>query len=167
MFPKKLENEKGFVYSAPFASGGAPWRIMLFPHGNSVEYLSVYVDLADAQLLSSIRQQGGRQGAVFQFTVVNVSSAEPCVTSSSEWSYGWWNFLTLMVTFAGRHVVVLCMPSESGGTLVLHSTPGCVFRRTRYAPSRSSLTSVAPDMSQDVSPTLLHPPPSPKSTNQQ
>merc|ERR1712226_1610135 len=51
--------------------GGAPWRIMLFPHGNSVEYLSVYVDLADAQVLSSIRDHGGRQGAVFQFTIVN------------------------------------------------------------------------------------------------
>jgi len=84
MFPKKLENEKGFVYSAPFASGGAPWRIMLFPHGNSVEYLSVYVDLADAQLLSSIRQQGGRQGAVFQFTVVNQERSTESVSKAAD-----------------------------------------------------------------------------------
>lgn len=84
LFPKKLENEKGFVYSAPFISGGAPWRVMLFPNGNSVEYLSVYVDLADAQILSSIRSRQGRQGAVFQFTVVNQRNSAESVCKAAD-----------------------------------------------------------------------------------
>jgi hypothetical protein len=36
------------VWSDPFSLGGVQWRVLIFPLGNSCEFVSLYLDLADA-----------------------------------------------------------------------------------------------------------------------
>ncbi|KAK9699295.1 hypothetical protein RND81_08G165600 [Saponaria officinalis] len=54
-------------YSEPFAVGGYKWRILIFPKGNNVDYLSMYLDVADSQTLP----YGWSRYAAFSLTVVN------------------------------------------------------------------------------------------------
>ncbi|XP_020226107.1 ubiquitin carboxyl-terminal hydrolase 13 isoform X2 [Cajanus cajan] len=55
------------VYSDIFCVGGYKWRILIFPRGNSVDHLSMYVDVADSATLP----YGWSRYAQFNLTVVN------------------------------------------------------------------------------------------------
>ena len=61
----KLKQTK--LYSPVFQSGQYNWRILLFPGGNNVQQLSVYLDVADAPSLP----QGWSRQAHFSLTVLN------------------------------------------------------------------------------------------------
>jgi len=39
------------LFSDTFVRGGVPWRLLLFPRGNHVEHLSLYLDVADSATL--------------------------------------------------------------------------------------------------------------------
>ncbi|KAH7299953.1 hypothetical protein KP509_24G037500 [Ceratopteris richardii] len=54
-------------YSEAFTVGGYKWRILLFPKGNNVDYLSIYLDVVDAHTLS----YGWTRYAHFSLTIVN------------------------------------------------------------------------------------------------
>ncbi|XP_052175009.1 ubiquitin C-terminal hydrolase 12 isoform X2 [Diospyros lotus] len=54
-------------YSEVFMAGGYKWRVLIFPRGNNVSYLSMYLDVAD----SAILPYGWRRYALFSLAVVN------------------------------------------------------------------------------------------------
>uniref|UniRef100_A0A0V0H703 Putative ovule protein n=1 Tax=Solanum chacoense TaxID=4108 RepID=A0A0V0H703_SOLCH len=54
-------------YSDVFDIGGYKWRILIFPKGNDVDYLSMYLDVADAATLPT----GWSRHAKFSLAVVN------------------------------------------------------------------------------------------------
>lgn len=54
-------------YSEVFVVGGFKWRILIFPKGNNVDYLSMYLDVAD----SSNLPYGWSRYAQFSLAVVN------------------------------------------------------------------------------------------------
>lgn len=54
-------------YSDVFVVGGYKWRILIFPKGNNVEYLSFYLDVADSGALP----YGWSRYAAFSLAVVN------------------------------------------------------------------------------------------------
>ncbi len=41
------------LYSPEFTVGGYKWRVLIFPHGNNVQYVSMYLDVADAKILGN------------------------------------------------------------------------------------------------------------------
>uniref|UniRef100_A0A0E0Q4E6 ubiquitinyl hydrolase 1 n=1 Tax=Oryza rufipogon TaxID=4529 RepID=A0A0E0Q4E6_ORYRU len=55
------------LYSEIFVVGGYKWRILIFPRGNNVEYLSMYLDVAD----SAVLPYGWTRYAQFSLSVVN------------------------------------------------------------------------------------------------
>ncbi|KAI4300629.1 hypothetical protein L6164_033983 [Bauhinia variegata] len=55
------------LYSETFLIGGYPWRLLLFPKGNNVDYLSIYLDVADSSKLPS----GWERGARFKVALIN------------------------------------------------------------------------------------------------
>ncbi|CAI0410570.1 unnamed protein product [Linum tenue] len=59
-------NTKKF-YSDVFVVGGYKWRILIFPKGNNVDHLSMYLDVADSGTLP----YGWSRYAQFSLTVVN------------------------------------------------------------------------------------------------
>nr|CAN83044.1 hypothetical protein VITISV_012267 [Vitis vinifera] len=54
-------------YSENFIVGGYKWRVLIFPKGNNVEHLSMYLDVAD----SSSLPYGWSRYAQFSLAVVN------------------------------------------------------------------------------------------------
>ncbi|XP_027931649.1 ubiquitin carboxyl-terminal hydrolase 13-like isoform X2 [Vigna unguiculata] len=55
------------LYSEIFVVGGYKWRVLIFPKGNNVEYLSMYLDVADSASLP----YGWSRYAQFSLAVVN------------------------------------------------------------------------------------------------
>ncbi|CAL5354125.1 unnamed protein product [Camellia sinensis] len=70
-FTWKIENFSGLntrkLYSDFFVVGGYKWRILIFPKGNNVDHLSMYLDVAD----SSNLPYGWIRYAQFSLAVVN------------------------------------------------------------------------------------------------
>ncbi|KAF7847646.1 hypothetical protein BT93_L2758 [Corymbia citriodora subsp. variegata] len=54
-------------YSEAFVVGGYKWRILIFPKGNNVDHLSMYLDVADSPTLP----YGWSRYAQFSLAVVN------------------------------------------------------------------------------------------------
>ncbi|GMP98435.1 hypothetical protein CsSME_00046321 [Camellia sinensis var. sinensis] len=54
-------------YSEVFVVGGYKWRVLIFPKGNNVDYLSMYLDVADSATLP----YGWSRYAQFSLAVVN------------------------------------------------------------------------------------------------
>ncbi|KAG2672498.1 hypothetical protein I3760_13G044700 [Carya illinoinensis] len=61
----RLNNKK--LYSDVFFVGGYKWRILVFPKGNNVDHLSMYLDVADSANLP----YGWSRYAQFSLTVIN------------------------------------------------------------------------------------------------
>ncbi|XP_028790185.1 MATH domain and coiled-coil domain-containing protein At3g58270-like [Neltuma alba] len=61
----KLKSKK--LYSETFIMGGYPWRILIFPKGNNVDSLSLYLDVADSRSLP----HGWSRYARFSLAVIN------------------------------------------------------------------------------------------------
>ncbi|XP_072986593.1 ubiquitin C-terminal hydrolase 13-like [Typha latifolia] len=55
------------IYSDVFSVGGYKWRVLIFPKGNNVDHLSMYLDVADSANLS----YGWSRYAQFSLAVVN------------------------------------------------------------------------------------------------
>ncbi|XP_022851790.1 ubiquitin carboxyl-terminal hydrolase 12-like [Olea europaea var. sylvestris] len=55
------------LYSDVFTVGGYKWRVLIFPKGNNVDYLSMYLDVADSATLP----HGWNRYAQFSLAVVN------------------------------------------------------------------------------------------------
>ncbi|KAH1099537.1 hypothetical protein GLYMA_13G027600v4 [Glycine max] len=55
------------LYSEIFVVGGYKWRVLIFPKGNNVDYLSMYLDVADSASLP----YGWSRYAQFSLAVVN------------------------------------------------------------------------------------------------
>ncbi|KAJ8446165.1 hypothetical protein Cgig2_015936 [Carnegiea gigantea] len=70
-FTWKIENFSRLnvkkLYSDVFVVGGYKWRILIFPKGNNVDYLSMYLDVADSASLP----YGWSRYAQFSLAVVN------------------------------------------------------------------------------------------------
>ncbi|KAK4358507.1 hypothetical protein RND71_020736 [Anisodus tanguticus] len=70
-FTWKIENFSRLnvkkLYSDTFVVGGYKWRILTFPKGNNVDYLSMYLDVADSASLP----YGWSIYALFSLTIVN------------------------------------------------------------------------------------------------
>ncbi|CAA6658468.1 unnamed protein product [Spirodela intermedia] len=54
-------------YSEVFVSGGYKWRVLIFPKGNNVDFLSMYLDVADSTTLP----YGWSRYAQFSLAVIN------------------------------------------------------------------------------------------------
>lgn len=68
------------LYSPVFQSGQYNWRILLFPHGNNVQQLSVYLDVADSVTLP----QGWSRQAHFSLTVQNQKDPSKSVVKDAD-----------------------------------------------------------------------------------
>ncbi|KAG5053183.1 hypothetical protein JHK87_005381 [Glycine soja] len=70
-FTWKIENFSRMntkkLYSEIFVVGGYKWRVLIFPKGNNVDYLSMYLDVADSASLP----YGWSRYAQFSLAVVN------------------------------------------------------------------------------------------------
>ncbi|XP_010516473.1 PREDICTED: MATH domain and coiled-coil domain-containing protein At3g58270-like [Camelina sativa] len=76
-FPS-LQSRK--IYSDEFVADGCKWRLLAFPKGNGVEYLSLYLDVAGSEFLPV----GWRRHADFNLTVVNQLSEELSDTKATK-----------------------------------------------------------------------------------
>eukprot|EP01060_Flectonema_neradi_P026792 TRINITY_DN3611_c0_g1_i1.p1 TRINITY_DN3611_c0_g1~~TRINITY_DN3611_c0_g1_i1.p1 ORF type:complete len:1337 (+),score=251.81 TRINITY_DN3611_c0_g1_i1:62-4072(+) len=65
------QNSIECIYSDAFEVDEVPWRLVLFPNGNGVRYMSLYLDLANAHALPT----GWSRVSFFEFTVKNVNPA--------------------------------------------------------------------------------------------
>ncbi|KAJ1389084.1 TRAF-like [Sesbania bispinosa] len=74
--PKKL-------YSDIFSVGGYKWRILIFPKGNSVDHLSVYVDVAD----SATMPYGWSRHAQFRLSVINQIHIKYSISKDTPWYF--------------------------------------------------------------------------------
>ena len=74
----KLKQQK--LYSPVFQSGQYNWRILLFPGGNNVQQLSVYLDVADSGQLP----QGWTRQAHFSLTVHNQKDPQRSVVKDAD-----------------------------------------------------------------------------------
>ncbi|XP_051130777.1 ubiquitin C-terminal hydrolase 12-like isoform X2 [Andrographis paniculata] len=61
----KLSTKK--LYSEEFVVGGYKWRVLIFPKGNNVDHLSLYLDVADSATLP----YGWSRYAQFSLSVIN------------------------------------------------------------------------------------------------
>jgi len=74
----KMKQQK--LYSPVFQSGQYNWRILLFPGGNNVHQLSVYLDVADSNTLP----QGWSRQAHFTLTVHNQTDQSRSVVKDAD-----------------------------------------------------------------------------------
>ncbi|KAK4765694.1 hypothetical protein SAY86_026784 [Trapa natans] len=97
-------------YSDTFVVGGYKWRILIFPKGNNVDHLSIYLDVADSTTLP----YGWSRYAQFSLAVINQSHNKLSVrketqhqfnTRESDW--GFTSFMPLSELYnAGRGYLV-------------------------------------------------------------
>ncbi|KAH7867380.1 hypothetical protein Vadar_032741 [Vaccinium darrowii] len=92
----KLKTKK--LYSEIFHSGGYEWRVLIFPKGNNVEHLSVYLDVENSSTLS----YGWSRHARFGLSVINQIRNESTVRKDTEhqfkaeeYDWGFTSFLPL------------------------------------------------------------------------
>ncbi len=75
-FTWRIENFSGLrerkKYSENFEVGGQSWRLLIFPRGNGCDYVSLYLDVADTDLLP----YNWTRGAQFTLTIVNQQNEE-------------------------------------------------------------------------------------------
>ncbi|KAK7393143.1 hypothetical protein VNO78_21621 [Psophocarpus tetragonolobus] len=84
------------VFSDVFCVGGYRWRILIFPKGNGVDHLSMYVDVADADKLP----YGWNRYAQFCLTVVNQIHSKYAIRKESQHQFNAresdWGFVNFM-----------------------------------------------------------------------
>ncbi|KAG2334816.1 hypothetical protein Bca52824_005996 [Brassica carinata] len=71
------------LYSDVFVVGGYKWRILIFPKGNNVDHLSMYLDVADAANLP----YGWSRYAQFSLAVVNQIHTRYTIRKESDWGF--------------------------------------------------------------------------------
>ncbi|EPS72157.1 hypothetical protein M569_02601, partial [Genlisea aurea] len=84
------------LYSDVFIVGGYKWRVLIFPKGNNVEYLSMYLDVAD----SSTLPYGWSRYAQFSLAVVNQLSPKFTIKKDTQHQFNQresdWGFTSFM-----------------------------------------------------------------------
>ncbi|CAH2079104.1 unnamed protein product, partial [Thlaspi arvense] len=63
-----LESDK--IYSNPFVTGGCKWHLLAYPKGNKIDYLSLFLEVADHGSLPC----GWRRHVLFRLSIVNQKS---------------------------------------------------------------------------------------------
>ncbi|ONM37533.1 Ubiquitin carboxyl-terminal hydrolase 13 [Zea mays] len=86
-------------YSDDFTVGGYKWRVLVFPRGNNVDYLSMYLDVADSNLMPP----GWSRNAQFSLAVVNQLDSKASLRkeathqfNSRESDWGFTSFMPLL-----------------------------------------------------------------------
>ncbi|KAJ1285596.1 hypothetical protein BS78_03G290900 [Paspalum vaginatum] len=86
-------------YSDDFTVGGYKWRVLVFPRGNNVDHLSMYLDVAEASLLPP----GWTRYAQFSLAVVNQLDSKSSIRKEAshhfnarESDWGFTSFMPLM-----------------------------------------------------------------------
>ncbi|KAH8955666.1 hypothetical protein BDL97_08G152600 [Sphagnum fallax] len=83
-------------YSEIFSVGGFKWRVLLFPKGNNVDHLSLYLDVADSPSLP----YGWSRFAQFNLTVVNQYDPKATVKKDTQHQFNVresdWGFTSFM-----------------------------------------------------------------------
>ncbi|KAG5549820.1 hypothetical protein RHGRI_014957 [Rhododendron griersonianum] len=94
----KLKTKK--LYSDTFYSGGYKWRVLIYPKGNNVEYLSLYLDVGDSATLP----YGWTRYARFSVSMINQIHNTLTVRKDTqhqfderEFDWGFTSFLPLKV----------------------------------------------------------------------
>ncbi|KAL8095028.1 hypothetical protein AgCh_036497 [Apium graveolens] len=84
------------VYSNNFVCGGFKWRVLIFPNGNNVDFLSMYLDVADALSLP----YGWTSRAQFRMSVINHIDPKHSVKKEAEHTFhareSDWGFTSFM-----------------------------------------------------------------------
>eukprot|EP00250_Pteridium_aquilinum_P011968 c20422_g1_i1 orf=525-3878(-) len=92
-FPKINQRK---YYSDAFTVGGYKWRVLLFPKGNNVDYLSIYLDVADAPTLP----YGWTRYAHFSLAIANQYDAKLTVRKDTQHQFNArendWGFTSFM-----------------------------------------------------------------------
>ncbi|XP_050364838.1 MATH domain and coiled-coil domain-containing protein At3g58360-like [Argentina anserina] len=99
-FKWKIENFSNLkdrkCYSDIFAIGGFKWRVLLFPKGNSVDYISLYLAVVDHSTLAS----GWTIYAKYSLTLVNQLDSSLSITKVTEHEFNSeesdWGFTSFM-----------------------------------------------------------------------
>lgn len=99
-FTWKIENfskiNQRKYYSDSFTVGGYKWRVLLFPKGNNVDYLSIYLDVADAPTLP----YGWTRYAHFSLAIVNQYDTKLSVRKDTQHQFNArendWGFTSFM-----------------------------------------------------------------------
>ncbi|KAG6765024.1 hypothetical protein POTOM_029038 [Populus tomentosa] len=73
------------LYSDVFVVGGYKWRILIFPKGNNVDHLSMYLDVADSATLP----YGWSRYAQFSLTVINQLHQKYSIRKGFIWNETW------------------------------------------------------------------------------
>ncbi|XP_044462355.1 ubiquitin C-terminal hydrolase 12-like isoform X2 [Mangifera indica] len=85
------------LYSEVFYVGGYKWRILIFPKGNNVEHLSMYLDVADATTLP----YGWSRYAQFSLAVVNQIHSKYSIRKDTQHQFNAresdWGFTSFML----------------------------------------------------------------------
>ncbi|XP_049401012.1 ubiquitin C-terminal hydrolase 12-like isoform X4 [Solanum stenotomum] len=85
------------LYSEPFVVGSYKWRVLIFPKGNNVECLSMYLDVADSATLP----YGWNRYAQFSLTVVNQINPKYSVKKETQHQFNQresdWGFTSFML----------------------------------------------------------------------
>ncbi|CAM6033345.1 unnamed protein product [Sphagnum compactum] len=83
-------------YSEIFSVGGFKWRVLLFPKGNNVDHLSLYLDVADSPSLP----YGWSRFAQFNLTVINQYDPKATVKKDTQHQFNVresdWGFTSFM-----------------------------------------------------------------------
>ncbi|KAH9322867.1 hypothetical protein KI387_017506 [Taxus chinensis] len=83
-------------YSDVFTVGGFKWRVLIFPKGNNVDQLSMYLDVADAATLP----YGWSRQAQFSLAVVNQISSKYSIRKDTQHQFNAresdWGFTSFM-----------------------------------------------------------------------
>ncbi|KAL0338747.1 UNVERIFIED_CONTAM: Ubiquitin carboxyl-terminal hydrolase 12 [Sesamum angustifolium] len=84
------------LYSDVFVVGGYKWRVLIFPKGNNVDYLSMYLDVAD----SSSLPYGWSRYAQFSLAVVNQINSKYTIKKDTQHQFNQresdWGFTSFM-----------------------------------------------------------------------
>ncbi|KAL0426633.1 UNVERIFIED_CONTAM: Ubiquitin carboxyl-terminal hydrolase 12 [Sesamum latifolium] len=84
------------LYSDVFVVGGYKWRVLIFPKGNNVDYLSMYLDVAD----SSSLPYGWSRYAQFSLAVVNQLNSKYTIKKDTQHQFNQresdWGFTSFM-----------------------------------------------------------------------
>ncbi|XP_019426717.1 PREDICTED: MATH domain and coiled-coil domain-containing protein At3g58270-like isoform X1 [Lupinus angustifolius] len=89
----KLRNK---LFSEIFFIGGHPWRVFIFPKGNNVDYLSIYLDAGDSANLP----YGWSRFAKFKLSLINKVNSKMTKTKETEHEFNArendWGFTAFM-----------------------------------------------------------------------
>ncbi|XP_051150225.1 ubiquitin C-terminal hydrolase 12 isoform X2 [Andrographis paniculata] len=84
------------LYSDVFLVGGYKWRVLIFPKGNNVDYLSIYLDVADSATLP----YGWSRYAQFSLAVVNQLRSKYTIKKDTQHQFNQresdWGFTSFM-----------------------------------------------------------------------